>query len=698
MQLIGSYNFPLVSFSVLIAVLASYTALELTERITAKGKIKISWLIGSSLTMGTGIWSMHFVGMLAYSISAPITYHLATVILSWFPAVIASGIAFYYLHRGLNGISLLWAGTLMGSGIGAMHYIGMAAMRVPATMHYDYFIIALSVVFAVILSTISLATANYVKGYLEREELKLGGSFLMGTAISGLHYIGMAAVSFILRPNTPASSLNLVNSSDLETTALAYTIGVVTIVIIAGAFMACMKAQKQDLQQLSQKLRKSSKILEKVNQELEIRVAARTAELKKAKEATEQQNIKLKQAKEALEEASKSKDIFFANISHELRTPLNSILGYAKMLQRDISFNQSQTRDLKIVEHSGTHLLNLINDILDLSKTNAAKLELYPRWIELQSFLEGVIGVVQIRATEKELLLKLDTHSRLPANIKADEKRLRQILINLLSNAVKFTSSGEVILKVRVLDNVEESSQEITQQKLRFIVIDTGIGMNSEQLSKIFKPFEQFGDIQSRTAGTGLGLSLSKQLVKLMGSKLKVKSQSGYGSTFWFDLVIPVVQVPTLLPRKIAGEVLGYKGKRRKLLVVDDKETNRDLLVKILQPIGFELETANNGQEMFSMAFAMRPDLILLDLFMPEKTGFTAAKELHRIPELKNIPIIVVSACSISQEMKKYLGAKAYLSKPIDEEKLLKLLAKYLHLEWIYDRASSAIKSTLTYY
>ena len=681
MELIGSYNFPLVSFSVLIAVLASYTALELTERITAKGKIKISWLIGSSLTMGTGIWSMHFVGMLAYSISAPITYHLATVILSWFPAVIASGIAFYYLHRGLNGMSLLWAGTLMGSGIGAMHYIGMAAMRVPAKMHYDYFIIALSVVFAVILSSISLATANYVKGYLEREELKLGGSFLMGTAISGLHYIGMAAVTFVVTPDTP----NLENSSALQTTALAYTIGVVTILIIGGAFMACMKAQKQDLQQLSQKLRKSSKILEKVNQQLERRVAARTAELTKAKEATEKQNIQLKQAKEAIEEASKSKDIFFANISHELRTPLNSILGYAKILQRDTSLNQSQIRDLKIVEHSGTHLLNLINDILDLSKSTAAKLELYPRWIELQSFLEGVIGITQMWATEKELLLKLNTHDKLPVNIKADEKRLRQILINLLNNAVKFTFSGAVILKVIVLDDFEESAQEITQQKLRFEVIDTGIGMNSEQLEKLFQPFEQFGDIQSITAGTGLGLSLSKQLVKLMGSKLKVKSQLGYGSTFWFDLVLPVVEVPTPLPTE---DVLGYKGNRRKLLVVDDKETNRDLLVKILEPIGFEIETANDGQEMLSIAFSMRPNLILLDLFMSGKTGFTAAKEIRRIPDLKNIPIIVVSASSITEEMKNYLECEAYLNKPIDEEKLLELLEKYLHVEWIYDKAS----------
>ena len=696
MELTSSYNLPLVSFSVLIAVLASYTALELTERISRGGKIKIGWLIGSSLTMGTGIWSMHFVGMLAYSLSVPVSYDLTTVIVSWCLAIIVSGVAFYSLHRGLNGMSLVWAGTLMGSGIGGMQYIGMGAMGVPAKMEYDYFIVAVSVVFAIILSSVSLATANYVTGYLEREELKLGSSFLIGAAISCLHYIGMAAANFTLTKSEEAPSfyggVSLTQDTptdgsflDLETNSLAYTITIVTILIIAGAFMACMKAQKQEM---SQRLKKSSRILKQVNKELEIRVAARTIELQKAKEATEKQNIKLKKAKKALEEVCKSKDIFLANISHELRTPLNSILGYATLLQRDSNLNASQIKDLAIVKQSGTHLLNLINEILDLSKTNAAKLELNPKLIRLQSFLDGVIGIGRISATETGLLVKLDTQGNLPVNIKADPKRLRQILINLLSNAVKFTFSGEVTLKVTVLGDVEKSTQDISQQKLRFEVIDTGIGMNSEQLEKIFKPFEQFGDIESRTAGTGLGLSLSQQLVQLMGSELKVKSQLGSGSTFWFDLVVPVIDTPSLISRKTVEEVQGYQGRRRKVLVVDDQEVNRDLLVQILQPRGFEIETTHNGVEMLSLAFSMKPDLILLDLFMPAKTGFTAVKEIRGIPELKDIIIIITSASSISPEMKNYLQCEAYLGKPINEEKLLKLLQEYLGLEWIYRKAS----------
>lgn len=683
MQLTSTYNVPLVSFSVFIAILASYTALELTERISLKGKIKISWLVGSSIIMGTGIWSMHFIGMLAYNIPIEITYHLKTVIVSWCPAVIASGIAFYYLHRGLNGISLLLAGTLMGSGIGAMHYIGMAAMQGPAEMHYDYFVVGLSVVFAVILSSIALATANYVKGYLEQEELKIGGSFLMGTAISGLHYIGMAAVSFTLGDET---NLFVPSDLDLENASLAYTIGIVTILIIGGAFMACIKAQKQDLQIMSKKLKKSSNILKTINKELEKRVAARTTELQKAKEATEKQNIKLKRAKNAVEEAAKSKDIFLANISHELRTPLNSILGYAKILQRDSNLNQSQISDLRVVQHSGVHLLTLINDILDLSKANAAKMELYPRWIEFQTFLDGIIGIIRNSALDKGLLLKLEVQEDLAVNIKVDEKRLRQILINLLNNAVKFTFSGEVTLKISVIENIDDSSSQYNNQKLRFSVIDTGIGMNHEQLKKLFQPFEQFSNTQSQINGTGLGLSLSKQLVKLMGGTLRVKSQLGSGSNFWFDIVLPVIQVSDNLVSVTGGKILNYKGKKRKILVVDDKLSNRELLVKMLAPIGFELETANDGQEMMSKVQIMIPDLILLDLFMPGKTGFTASKEIRRIPELKHIPIIVVSATSITKDMKDYLECEAYITKPVEEEELLELLETYLQLEWIKDQ------------
>ncbi len=402
----------------------------------------------------------------------------------------------------------------------------------------------------------------------------------------------------------------------------------------------------------------------------------------------ETHNTELKLTIEALEAASRSKDLFFANISHEFRSPLNSILGYLKIIQGDTNLNQRQIEDLQIIQQSGTHLLTLINDILDFSKTNAGKIELNTRSINLQKFLDEIIAIAKIWAAEKKLDLSLNIEGKLPTNIVADEMRLRQVLINLLSNAVKFTVYGEVILKVTAIDDRQEWGEEMSQQKLCFEVIDTGVGMNSQELQKIFQPFEQIGDSQSRSAGTGLGLALSKQLVEVMGGKLMVKSRLGSGSTFSFNIIFPIVETPTIPQQKSVKKILNYGGKRRKLLIVDDKKEHRDLLVKMLKPIGFEVKTATNGKQMLSLASFFKPDLILLDLFMPVKTGFISAKELRSTSDIKDIPIIIITASSITQEMSKYLNCEAVLYKPISEEELFFNLQKCLHLEWIYNKAS----------
>ena len=390
----------------------------------------------------------------------------------------------------------------------------------------------------------------------------------------------------------------------------------------------------------------------------------------------EKRTIQLKEAKEVAEAANLAKDRFLANISHELRTPLNSILGYTRVILKDDKLAPYHAHDLKIVERSGTHLLTLINDILSFSKTQAGKLELHPTNLQLAKFLRELVELVSMWAKEKNIAIKTEWNN-LPPGIQVDETRLRQILINLLSNAIKFTNEGSVTLKIKVLDRVKYDGS-LSQQKLRFEVIDTGVGMIRPELEKIFEPFEQVGDIESRVAGTGLGLSISKQLVELMGGKLKVKSTLRVGSTFWFDLTVPVVKIVKQIDPRIAGKISNYKIKPHRLLIVDDREENRLLLVKILQPKGFKIATANNGHEMLKMALSFQPDLILMDLFMPEKTGFTAAKELRRMPQFKHTPIIIVTASSITQENVKYLQAEAILHKPINEEELLITLHKNL--------------------
>ena len=405
--------------------------------------------------------------------------------------------------------------------------------------------------------------------------------------------------------------------------------------------------------------------------------------LNKSFEELQQTFQQLENAKEEAVSANLAKDRLLANISHEFRTPLNSVLGYAKLLQRDSSLDADQIEQLDTIYQSGTYLLTLINDILDLSKSQTGKMELHPQEFDLSKCLQGVMRIVESEAQVKGLQLKTK-FSNLPTTIRADQKRLTQVLINLLSNAIKFTSSGEIVLKVSLVDIANQNTSPL-QQKIRFEVIDTGRGISQPELKKIFQPFEQAGDITSRHMGTGLGLAISQQLVELMGGNLKVKSKLGKGSNFWFEVVFSDETVSIdKQQRPDIRKILGYKGRKRRLLAVDDKPENLLLLANILEPIGFEVLMAENGEDMLDLVQKERPDLICLDLFMPVKTGFTSAKQLKEKPEFQDIPIIILSACSLTPEMSQYLDCDAFLGKPFEEEDLLKLLAKHLHLEWIY--------------
>jgi len=386
----------------------------------------------------------------------------------------------------------------------------------------------------------------------------------------------------------------------------------------------------------------------------------------------------LAQAATAAEQASQAKSDFLANMSHELRTPLNAILGYAQLLQR-ATLEEKQMKAVRVINHSGNHLLSLITDILDLSKIEAGKMDLYTMPSDLRAAISAVHEIVRFPAEQKALALSVVIGDEVPHTIKIDEKRLRQVLLNLLGNAVKFTASGRVVLVVSLLDAAKDNAL------LRFEVQDSGPGLSAEDIERIFCPFEQAGSIERREAGTGLGLAISRQLVRLMNSEIHVQSRVGQGSSFWFDISVPVVEFADRAGAIDVAHVTGYAGARRSVLVVDDGEDNRALLCSMFGELGFDCREAADGLEALQSAQRDRPDLILMDLKMPGMDGFEATRLIRIIEPLKDVPVIVISANIGEDSVTQCFaaGANAFLSKPLEEAELLRTVARVAGVAWV---------------
>jgi signal transduction histidine kinase/CheY-like chemotaxis protein len=642
----GSYDYGLVTLSLVIASCASYIALDLAGRTTAAhGRTRSLWLAGGSISMGLGIWCMHYIGMLAFSLPVPVLYDLPTVFVSLLAAILASAVALVVVSRqNITRVTLLAGSAVMGGGIAAMHYIGMAAMRMDAMHHYLTWVVLLSILVAVVVSFAALSIAFHLRGETrEFSPRKLGAAAIMGFAIASMHYTGMFGVVFTRGP-MHGNAATAVSISSLGTAAVA----VATIMVLAIVVLLAV---------------------------VDRRFAAQAAQLRGSAEQVRQLSIE----KQAAEAASHAKTVFLATVSHEIRTPMNALIG----LQELLSLTQllpEQREWLQLMSQSSRDLLHLIDDILDFSKIEAGKLDLDTAPTAIRPLVQGVCDTFGVLARNKGLHLDVELPAALPEVVLTDPLRLRQILRNLLSNAIKFTPAGGV--RVRAVVSEVDGAQVVG-----FQIIDTGIGMPPEMIARCGEPFQQAdAGMARRYGGSGLGLAICKRLCDLMHGSLHIESTQQVGTRITVQLPLTMVAEHEQPFRPEASQPFeavaqppkpstpGAMAAGRSILVVDDHPTNLRLLVQQLEWLGYTCESFGDARAALArfvtrLAAGIPFAMTITDCQMPDMDGYALAREIRRA-EVGNSQrsVLLAFTADVSRsltELTTAFGFDGVLGKPV---------------------------------
>jgi two-component system sensor histidine kinase/response regulator len=399
----------------------------------------------------------------------------------------------------------------------------------------------------------------------------------------------------------------------------------------------------------------------------------------------------LRDSIEAAQAANRTKSAFLANMSHEIRTPMNAILGYAQLMSRDKKLSSEQKNYLERINNSGEHLLELINDILEMSKIEAGASDLAPKVCDFHSLLRDVEAMFKVRTDAKGLEFEVNRGDNVPRYLFVDEGKIRQVLINLLSNAIKFTETGKISITIKSFlpDGAKRDNEKDPQNILLIEVADSGEGIKPEDIELIFEPFRQGDGQNGLNSGTGLGLPISREYARMMSGDLTATSEVGKGSLFRFKFIVEKAQEYQLGKPELQRRVLRVDSndKLPRILVVDDREMNRDVLVRMLSAVGFVIHEAVDGQGAIDALINWQPDLIFMDMMMPVMDGREATRRIKALPEGKDTPIIMVSASAMEEDRVAGLasGADGFIRKPYREQEILQEIGQHLPVKYIYE-------------
>lgn len=427
-------------------------------------------------------------------------------------------------------------------------------------------------------------------------------------------------------------------------------------------------------------------LLDSVNN-LENNIKKRTLQLKKSnlflKQEINEKNIiskKLRKAKIIADKANKAKSSFLAHMTHEIRTPLNAILGYSQLLQREDDLQGEYKKQIEIINNSGEHLLTLINGILEMSRIEAGKTEMKIETFDFYKIIEDVKSMFKVKTDTKGLKFSANIDENVPRIIISDLNKIKQVIINIVGNSIKFTREGSISINCRI--------DPLISNKMIIHVKDTGVGIPAGDIKKIFGSFEQ-SKAGRDEGGTGLGLSISKKFAKLLYGDIEVESELGVGSEFKFTFKFKIGNEEETETRYDTRNVVGIQDSSReiKVLIVDDRDTNRDILVRMLSKIGFVTKECDNGASAIEYAVEWKPDIILLDIVMPVMDGKEVIKRLRQLPNGSDYKIIVLTASALEEDKKTVmdLGADTFLRKPFRQNEILEEIKKLTNLEYLLE-------------